>query len=230
MGFNEKVHAYIAARYYVRLKENFGDRGLAAFRLGTIHYAEQRGRRMAQRAIRDGQPLTFETYCRYGEWVNTEEVKAMGEANRAERASVSPDCETHIFVCPWHSQFKAMGLCEAGIAYCSVLDESICRGFNPELTYKTTQTLHDHDCCIQIVKNAGLKEGVKYEKRPEGLKSFEYHCAHSYWSYRETAEAIFGQEGEETAAAVLRDFKEEYGRDMADALMKYRYVNFNAAD
>lgn len=230
MGFNEKVHAYIAAKYYVYLKERFGSRGLEAFRHATIYYAEQRGRRMAQRAIRDGQPLTFETYCRYGEWVNTEEVKALGEANQSTKVQLSPDSETHIFVCPWHSQFKAMGLPEAGLAYCSVLDESICRGFNPELSYKTTQTLHDHDCCIQIVKDAGLKEGEVYAKRPEGLKSFEYHCAHSYWSYKEVAEAIFGEEGEAIAGAVLQDFVKDYGREMADALMKYQNTNFNTVD
>lgn len=126
MGFNEKVHAYIAAKYYVYLKETFGER-LEAFRHATRHYAEQRGRRMAQRAIRDGQPLTYETYCRYGEWVNTEEVKELGEANRSEKVQLTPDSETHIYVCPWHSQFKAMGLPAAGIAYCKDLDAPICR-------------------------------------------------------------------------------------------------------
>ena len=44
------------------------------------------------------------------------------------------------------------------------------------------------------------------------------------------AEAIFGEEGEEAAAAVLSDFTRDYGREMADALMKYRNENFNAAD
>ena len=230
VGFNEKVHAYIAAKYYVYLKEHFDTRGLEAFQHATRYYAEQRGRRMAQRAIRDGQPLTYETYCRYGEWVNTEEVKALGEANRAEKLHIAPDSETHIYVCPWHSQFKEMGLPEAGIAYCRDLDASICRGFNPEIDYRTTQTLHDHACCIQIVKNSGLKENGNYAKRPEGLKSFEYHCAHSYWSYREAVEGIFGREGEQIGEAVLADFAADYGKEMADILFGYRHVNFNTAD
>ena len=230
MGFNEKVHAYIAAKYYVYLKETFGERGLEAFRHATRHYAEQRGRRMAQRAIRDGQPLTYETYCRYGEWVNTEEVKELGEANRSEKVQLTPDSETHIYVCPWHSQFKAMGLPAAGIAYCKDLDAPICRGFNPEIDYKTTQTLHDHECCIQIVKNSGPKEGESYARRPEGLRSFEYHCGHSYWSYREAVTAIFGAEGEQIGAKVLRDFTDDYGKEMADILVGYRHVNFNVAD
>ena len=27
MGFNEMTHAFLAARYYIRLTEQFGDRG-----------------------------------------------------------------------------------------------------------------------------------------------------------------------------------------------------------
>ena len=58
MGFNESVHAFIAARYYVRLQEAFGTRAEPAFIHAVQYYAGQRGRRMAQRAIREGKPLT----------------------------------------------------------------------------------------------------------------------------------------------------------------------------
>lgn len=54
MEFNEMVHATIAARFHVRLTGAFGERGRMAFLHATRCYAEQRGRRMAQRAIRDG--------------------------------------------------------------------------------------------------------------------------------------------------------------------------------
>ena len=106
MGFTELSHAFIAAKYYVYLKAIFDDRGEAAFLHATRYYGEQRGRRMAQRAIRDGKPLTYETYCQYGEWVNTEEVKAQGLGNQSETTSLSPDFQIHIHVCPWHTQFK----------------------------------------------------------------------------------------------------------------------------
>ena len=227
MGFNEKVHAYIAAKYYVHLTERFGERGKAAFLHATRYYAEQRGRRMAQRAIRDGQPLTYETYCRYGEWVSTEEIREAGAANSMTVAEVSPDYVMHIHVCPWHEQFKEMGLAEAGVLYCSDLDASICRGFNPEISYRTLQTLHDHDYCIQVVADAGLSEGQTIAKNPAGLKSFEYHCAHSYWSYREVAVSVFGAEGKELSDKVLRDFEADHGREMADILKSYEGTNFN---
>ncbi|MBR0140441.1 MAG: L-2-amino-thiazoline-4-carboxylic acid hydrolase [Firmicutes bacterium] len=226
MGFSEMMHAFIAAKYYVYLKESFGEKGEAAFLHATRHYAEQRGRRMAQRAIRDGKPLTYDTYCRYGEWVNTDEARACGAANNSAMKTVAPDCEMHIYVCPWHWQFKKMGLPEAGLLYCSDLDASICRGFNPELSYKTTQTLHDHDHCVQIVANAGLDPENMPKKEPRNLKSFEFHCAHSYWAYADTVRAIFGAEGDGIASSVLSDLAQEYGKEYADTILSYRDTDF----
>lgn len=229
MAFTERSHAFIAAKYYVYLKEKFGERGKEAFLHATRYYGEQRGRRMAQRAIRDGAPLNYESYCRYGEWVNSEEIKAMGLANKVEVASLSPDYEMHIFSCPWHSQFKDMGLTEAGMAYCRDLDASICRGFNPELTYIVSQTLHDHDYCIQTVKNSGLTKDSNTAKLPAGIRSFEYHCAHMYWSYEEVCRAIFGEEGKAVGRKVLGDFANEYGTEMANILAGYKNTDFNVA-
>ncbi|MGI6253678.1 MAG: hypothetical protein ACOYJV_09600 [Aminivibrio sp.] len=68
MKFTERSHAFIPARFYGRLTEEFGERGLRAFIHGTRYYGEQRGRRMAQRAIRDGRELDFEAYLEYSEW------------------------------------------------------------------------------------------------------------------------------------------------------------------
>ncbi len=227
MAFTDMVHAFIAAKYYVNLEAAFGERGKAAFLHATRYYAEQRGRRMAQRAIRDGKELNYAAYCQYGEWVNTEEIKAAGQANNTTVTSWGPDYTVHIHSCPWHAQFKEMGLKDAGLLYCRDLDASICRGFNPELTYLVPQTLHDHDYCIQTVLNAGIPEGQVYAKNPEGLRSFEYHCAHSYWSYNEVTAAIFGAEGEKVNARVFSEFEEEYGKEMADILAGYKGVNFN---
>ena len=237
MGFNEKLHAYIAARFYVRLARSYGDRGKAAFIHATQFYAEQRGRRMAKRAIADGQPLTYETYRAYGEWESTEEMKAAGCANRSDVVSTEPAFEFHVLACPWHEQFRAMGLEEAGLVYCAHLDNSISRGFNPYMVYEVPQTLHDHPYCIQRVTNQqGLAPGQTAQTaafdpskaRPEGerLRDFEYHCAHSYWSYARTAEVIFGEEGRAVAEAVLSDIAEDWGEDYNTVIRKYVTFDF----
>jgi hypothetical protein len=236
MGFNEKLHAYIAARFYVRLTHSYGERGKAAFIHATQYYAEQRGRRMAKRAIADGQPLTYETYRAYGEWESTEEMRAAGCANRSEVVSEDPVWEFHVCVCPWHGQFAAMGLQEAGLVYCAHLDNSIARGFNPYMVYEVPQTLHSAPFCVQKVSNLqGLAPGQreqtsfdpsKARPREERLRSFEYHCAHSYWSYAKTCAAIFGEEGSALASAVLSDIAEVWGEDYNKVIQTYRSVDF----
>ena len=37
-------------------------------------------------------------------------------------------------------------------------------GFNPDIRYEVPQTLHTHDHCVQIVRNAGLTPEMKIEK------------------------------------------------------------------
>lgn len=227
MGFNERVHAFIAAKFYTHLTETFGERGRLAFVHATQYYAEQRGRRMAQRPIRDGKALTYEVYCQYGEWVNTQEILDQGCGNKSELMSLAPDYAVKITACPWHTQFAAMGLTEAGHEYCKHLDNSICRGFNPYLVYEVPQTLHKSDCCIHIVRDAGLSEASDTKKKMEYTKPFSYHCAHSYFAYSEVSVSIFGAKGEQIAAAVLADFEAEYGSEMADTLIAYKGTNFN---
>ena len=230
LNFNEKVHAYIAAQFYVELTERFGERGKRAFIHGTQYYAEQRGRRMAQRAIRDGKELTYRNYQEYGEWVNTEYTKENNCSNKTTVENWAPDLELKIVRCPWHTQFKEMGLVEAGHVYCEHLDNSICRGFNPYIQYDVLQTLHKSDYCRHIIRDQNYEVGERHPKKPEGLRDFEYHCAHSFFAYAEVTKAIFQAEGADVVNKVLSTFTKDYGKEMADALMKYEHTNFNVCD
>lgn len=231
MGFNEKVHAYIAAKYYCYLKEAFGDRGVRAFIHATQYYAEQRGRRMAQRAIRDGAELTPANYARYGEWVNTQEIIDEGCNNKIAHNFVETDDVLNITQCPWYTQFKEMGLnTTAGNEYCKHLDNSIVRGFNPYLTYDVDQTLQTAAYCIHTMRNVDYDANSNLSKDTKNMRNFEYHCAHSFWAYNEVTAAIFQNAGEEINAKVLKDFEKEYGAEMANALLKYKYTNFNVCD
>ena len=228
MGFNERVHAYIAAKFYKYLTENFAVRGERAFLHATQYYATQRGRRMAQRAIRDGEELTQATYNYYGEWVNSDEIKQEGIENKS---MVEADGTLTITQCPWHQQFHDMGQKAAGILYCLDLDSSISRGFNPFLGYKVDQTLHDTDSCKHRLSSGdSVAAGAGKGKNPASLRSFEYHCAHSYWSYTEVVEAIFLAAGRSVTQQVLEDFAADYGNDMADRIISYRNTNFNVCD
>jgi hypothetical protein len=225
--FTEKHHAFIAASFYALLTERFHDRGKAAFIHATQRYAEQRGARMAQRAIRDGQPLNFKTYLSYGEWASTQTAKDEGCENQVETLSLAPDFEMKITRCPWAAQFKEMGLQNAGVIYCTHVDRSIVRGFNPALVYEVPQSMNDHGYCIQIARNADLDKDHMPVKHPEYLRGFDYHCGHIYKTFSSVAAAIFGAEGQAVSTEVLNRFAQKYGSEMADVLVRYYDEDFD---
>jgi hypothetical protein len=225
--FNEMHHAFIAARFYKRLLDYDKDKGLQTFIHATHQYAQQRGFRMAQRAIRDGKPLTFATYKEYGEWEGTQTALARMGGFDSSVVSLSPDHEEHIRRCPWAYQFKAMDMQECGAVYCSHLDKAIARGFNPYLVFDVPQSVNTHDCCIQIMRDAFFEDGQAFEKKTENMKGFDYHCGHLYKTFGDIARAIFKEGGEEIAGGVLQDFGEAYGSKMAAVLPGFGSTDFN---
>lgn len=227
MSFNEKVHAYIAAKFYYYLTDAFKYRGKLAFIHATQYYANQRGRRMAQRAIRDGKDLTQATYNYYGEWKSSDEIIQEGLQNKSEKTE---EGYMKITQCPWYSQFKQMGADDAGKVYCTYLDTAISAGFNPNLKYRVDQTLNNSNFCIHRLENGSIFEGSEKGKNPNSIKPFEYHCAHMYWSFHEIIVSIFKQQGEMICQKVLQDFIQDYSQEMADIIYTYRDTNFNTID
>lgn len=223
MGFNEKTHAFLAAKFYVYLKEEFAERGTASFVHAVQYYAGQRGRRMAQRAIRDGKPLTHAVFMQYGELVTTDEV----EPADGDLISLSPDYELHITTCPWFEQFRDMDCREAGSVYCTYLDEALSRGFNPAIVFEAPTNLNTSDYCLHRVRNVNYTEFPNDPPKNEYKKDFRYHCANTYFAFREVICAIFGAEGEAVCEHVLRDFSDTYGVEMAEELLRWKDTNFN---
>ncbi|HPF18519.1 MAG: L-2-amino-thiazoline-4-carboxylic acid hydrolase [Bacillota bacterium] len=224
--FSELTHAWIVGVFYRELKKAFKERGVRAFVHMTMVYAEQRGSRMAQRAIRDGKPLDFASYRTYGEWQSTETASEIMGGFQSRVLSVSPDHEEHIDRCPWAWQFDQMGLRECGVVYCTHLDRAIARGFNPYITFDVPQSVNDHDCCIQIMREAGFEEGQVFTKDPANIRDFEYHCGHVYKVFALLSGSVFGPEGKAIADKVLEMFRAEYGPATARVLEKHMETDF----
>ncbi|MBR6816475.1 MAG: L-2-amino-thiazoline-4-carboxylic acid hydrolase [Clostridia bacterium] len=225
--FTERHHAYIAAVFYKLLTEKFGKRGEQAFVLATQRYGEQRGSRMAQRAIRDGKPLDFANYKAYGEWVNTQSIIEEMGGNQSEDITYAPDYTFKVTVCPWARQFADMDMKECGALYCTHIDRSIARGFNPYLVYEVPQNMNDREYCIQALRGANFEEGKIPGSSPENRKEFDYHCAHIYYTFSDTVIAIFGEDGEDIAQEVYDEFSKTYGSRMAWVLAEYGDEDFN---
>lgn len=230
-NFTERHHAFISAMFYKILTEKFNKRGEQAFIMATQRYAEQRGSRMAQRAIRDGKNLDFKTYVEYGEWNFTEEtieeIENLGIENQIEVLSYTPDYNYNVYACPWSIQYKELDLIDGACIYCAHLDNSIARGFNPYLDFKTTQTIHKTTHCNFVLKDANLDINDSVEKDEKNIKPFEYHCGHIYKTFSDIVIGIFNTDGLLISSKVLELFANKYGKDMSDKLISYRNIDFN---
>ena len=222
--FNEHHHAFISASFYKRLAAETTIDGTSVFVLATQRYGEQRGNRMAQRALRDGRARDFATYCAYGEWSYTEDYYAQGK--HIETLSTSPDYHYLVHTCPWHDQYKEMDLIEGAILYCREIDLAIARGFNPHLVFEVNEIMHNGRYCDFVLKGAELEaKGYKVDASTAKLP-FEYHCGHVYTTFTRICISILGAKGKNIADAVTQDFTESYGATMTEKLTSYLKLDF----
>lgn len=225
--FTEKHHAYLIGTFYQELMKACPEKAEAVFIMCTQRYAEQRGSRMAQRALRDGRRLDYTTYREYGEWTNTDTVIKEGHQNAGETVLWAPDHIEKVYMCPWAAQFKTMSLEKCGTLYCSHVDQSIVRGFNPLLVYEVPQSMHESGYCIQISKGADFLENQEFHKHAEYRLDFSYHCGHCYKTFKEITEAILEEQGRSVSSAVLMCFTKDFGKEMAECLLSFENKNFN---
>lgn len=226
---NERTQAFLAAKFYEYLKLEYNNLGILAFKFATKNYANQRGKRMAKRAIRDGKELTYEVYCQYGEWINTKNSIKNNIANKVDFVENGPDIVMNISQCPWRFQFKSMGAVEAGITFCKYLDKSLIEGFNSDIDYSVRlETLDgsEKEYCVHTIEECKLNK-KDISKNQEYLREFDYHCAHLFWSFRETIIDIFGYKGLKISNQVLEDCVKEYGEKSVESILEFKNVNFN---
>lgn len=201
--FNEKTHAFIVASYYKHLIAQAGkERGTAIFIKAAQKYGEQRGARMALRAMRDGYPLDYTSYFAYGEWYPTIPSESKNVGENGERRS-------NIFKCAWADTFREMGLQECGKVYCYQIDAGIVRGFNPELRFKAHHNLSDSDFCdLQFI---GSDLSKKIPAPADGKKDWVYHCAHTMRAFGDVCNVVLGNPS--VYSEVHEDFQKKFGEE-----------------
>lgn len=225
MKLNEKHHAFISACFYKELIKHCPQNGKEIFVLATQRYAEQRGSRMAQRAIRDLKELNFATYCAYGEWSYTEEYYK--KSKHLEIISISPDYRYYVHKCPWHDQYVEMGLIEGACLYCKHLDLGIARGFNPYLIFEVKSTMHKEEKCEFILRDAYLEEKGYFVDKSKTQLPFEYHCGHIYKTFCDTIRSIEKEKGHAICTKVAEQFEERYGERMKKLVLSFERFDFN---
>ena len=223
MELNERHHASISA-VYCRLLQAAGKTGV--FRFAVRSYAEQRGRRMALRALRDGRELDFAAYRYYREWSMSKAECAASAAAGCRDHIEGNDLYSEIFYCPWFAQYQAMGLEKEARLYCDGLDEAIARGFCPGLVYEVRSLLCDGGACRHVQRDAKAEAALP-PADPANIRSFEYHCAHLFHTLRKATSDILGERGEALNRTAFAELTALWGESMPSLLMKYRETNFS---
>lgn len=220
---HEKQHAFIVAQYYRLLHELDPAGAEAVFLFCTRKYAEERGARMAQRALRDGRALTLGTYMSYGEWEYTHP-----EWTESEVLETAPDHHYLVKKCPWSTQFREMGAVDCAESYCRDLDVSLARGFNPDLNFETRCTMHTAGKCDFVLHGAG--EAPRPPREAKNQRPFAYHCGHVLSAFDRCVRNIYGEKGCVMTAEVERCFGEEYGQDALSELRENKTRDFSSID
>ena len=224
---NEFHHAFISARYFAHLKragtENYEDIFLFALR----EYGSQRGRRMAQRALRDGRPLDFASYRYYGEWSFSGDFLSTAGTFFKETEK-SENYVYEVYDCPWNRVYQELGLPDGALLYCRDLDKAIARGFNPDLAYEVERFDNAPLLCRQMQFHALLEKDSAFPaKDPANQKDFTYHCGHILAVFRRVLRNCLGPAGDEITSAVLSDFGERFGKAAADCLFATAEADFD---
>ena len=229
LTLKEQHHAFISATFYRELRDGGFDNFRAAFLRATQKYGEERGGRMAQRAIRDGRELDFATYRWYGEWAPTAEYLQGLKGPKTEPMEDGANNTYKILDCPWSDLYLSLGLLDGANAYCSVLDVALARGFNPELTFLVPKTMHaNRDYCIQSQVDGKMgAEDAWGPRKEDNMRDWNYHCAHAYWTYAKMIRAIYGPRGEALDAKVLVLLAKEYGQAAVEIITGYADTDFN---
>ena len=228
MKLNETHHAYIVLGFYRELMKR-GQAGYLTFIKGAQLYGESRGRRMAMRAIRDGNPLNFTTYFAYGEWESSPD--AFDCTFEAKEGYV----DENVTRCPEATGFAHEEIKECGMVYCKEIDRAIVRGFNPELTLEVPHNCHDSDSCQFYFRDSQVRPGLFEEgdamlQRPHGplVREFAYHCADVWCNYCNVVYSVFGDgEGAKIVAAVRRYVADTTSEEVLKTIERYVDTDFN---
>ena len=187
MEFQIEHHAALFAYLAREALQRCGAAGEGAVREGVRRYGRQRGRRMARRAQRDGEPLNMTSYLLYGEWADRE------GKNRQELLGLAPYA-TACLTCGWCACWQELGLLEYGKLYCLDVDKSLVEGFNPDLVLDIHSTLSAGAERCHFVWNGASFDGEsaaafaakKAAMGEKNQRDFLYHTANLLHALGET--------------------------------------------
>jgi len=211
------LFAYLAREAVARAGKAEGER---IVRLAVRRYGEERGRRMALRAVADGLPLTMTTYLAYGEW------RASADSMSREVLSTAPDAHTLVYLCPWHEAWIGADLVTYGRLYCLEIDEALVRGFNPSLVIDVKGSRPNGADCCDFVYHDGDLDDLPPSPGACAVMPWSYHCGHLLSTVSRVLLAELGAPGQDALDAAMDAFRARYGDELAGIIEHESERNF----
>ncbi|MCL2495898.1 MAG: L-2-amino-thiazoline-4-carboxylic acid hydrolase [Clostridiales bacterium] len=210
--------------------EQRGEKGLMAAKNATILYAKERGLRMAQRALANGDPLIPKNYLAYGEWLDHKKW------SQTQVESITPEFHFSVVRCGWNDTWKKYGLEKYGIIYCSLVDKNLAFGFNPQMKLQVNAVLSPgHEKCDFHLLGAdfsGEEDMMANSKKQAGMaektvKDFLYHTGHLLSAMRRVFYYEMGLEkGDKIVKQALQEYGEQFGLEKTAAVIEESKQDF----
>jgi hypothetical protein len=236
---NETHHAFLVLAFYKALlgdqNRNLpveeGPSALGVFIKAAQTYGEQRGQRMALRALRDGVPaLNIAAYLAYGEWEGAN-PEAFDVTMSAERGVLSEMVRR----CPWADTWRRHGFLEVGTIYCPEIDGAILRGFNSKLTLETVSNIAGSGVCRFCFYDSGIagtdtlfQQVNELKARAKGpvKRDFTYHCGHIWAVFCAVISDVLQDKAQAVIARAAEAVRKEYGDETLNVIRSYEGSDF----
>lgn len=213
-------HAILFALLSKYAIEACGERGKDAILKGVNVYGNERGQRMAKRAIANGDALddivNFFAYTEWQPYPGQMEVEiAKNKLTFVQKYSK----------CAWCTAWKKYNLLEYGKYYCVSIDNAVLAGFNPTLKLTVHSNLSwgalycDFDWEISLTEADEKRLATKKAELGKScVKDFNYHTAHVLSSFKKTIEAELGEAGGTIVKRALDEYINLFGSRYLDPL------------
>ena len=216
-------HAILFALFAKYIIEFFPEKGKEVIYTGIENYGHERGKRMAERAIANGDDLDFVNSQVYGEW-----VPEKGQME-FEIVSTEPEYISNVTKCEWCASWKKHNLLDYGKYYCINIDSAVFNGFNENFHMEATSNLSfgaDH-CEFHWGNSMSEDDVIKLSKKKAELdtsciRDFNFHTAHLLYSMNETLKNKLGENGKVIIDKVLEEYVELFGEEYL-AVLSGRY-------
>ena len=196
----------------------------------VTRYGEQRGHRMAMRAQNNVHPLTMLNYVAYGEWKTGKNEMHMEYMER------SPNLRVLVSKCSWYTAWENKDLTKYGRYYCLYIDQSVVRGFNPDLKLDIGDLKPDGKAACDMVFH-GLRLGMKelfviamrklFKPGNKAIMPWDYHTGHIYKTMREVFIEELGEDGSKIINDAMAEFIKFYGEELAHIVYSFQNIDFN---